>query len=154
MGQKSTAQLYLPGCVNVHPHVTHNNNNNLICIALECQMLPWAQPSPQAKQHLYLFNHFCTAHDRVSSGIPRHVLFPKITPLHGGSGPPSNTMVSSAHQSPQPKRHLNLFNRFAQCCRARPLPKNCSFAKGYLNISNTWFLEPTQAHNPNGISIG
>ena len=34
---------------------------------------------------------FCAAHDWVSSGMPKHVLSPKIAPSHRGSGPSSNT---------------------------------------------------------------
>jgi len=33
-------------------------------------------------------------------------------------------------------------------------PQNCPFPWGIWTPSNTWFLEPTQAQNPNGILIG
>jgi len=36
-----------------------------------------AHPSPETKQHLDLFSHFCTADQRVSSGMPGHVLAAK-----------------------------------------------------------------------------
>jgi len=29
-------------------------------------MIPWANPSPQPKQHIDWFGHFCTAHRRMS----------------------------------------------------------------------------------------
>ena len=36
-----------------------------------------------------------------------------------------------------------------------PFPtQNCPFLCGVWAPSNTWFLEPNRAHNPNGISIG
>jgi len=36
----------------------------------------------------------------------------RITPSHGGSGPPMQHMMLSVHASPQPKRHLDRFSRF------------------------------------------
>jgi len=70
-------------------------------------MLPSAHPCLQPKRHLERLSHSCTAHGRVSSGMPGHVLHLKIPSSH----------------------------------RIFRLP------------SNTWFLEPTRAHKPNGISI-
>jgi len=35
-------------------------------------------------------DHFCTVHGRVSLGMLRHVLSPKIAPTHGRSATPSN----------------------------------------------------------------
>jgi len=61
-------------------------------------MVPWAHPSPHAKQHLEWFSHFCTAHSRVSSGMPGHV-FPLKLPLHlGQSGPTSNALFPGPSQ--------------------------------------------------------
>ena len=40
-------------------------------------MLPWAYPCPQPKWHLDWLSHFCTAHGKVSLGMPGHVLSPK-----------------------------------------------------------------------------
>jgi len=37
---------------------------------------------------------------------------------------------------------------------AASFPQNCPFPWGIWTSSNIWFLEPTRAHNPNGISIG
>jgi len=72
-------------------------------------MIPWAHPSPQPKQHLDLFNRFCTAHRRVSL-------------------------------------YLTMGRPFS--------PQNCPFPWGSGPPSNTWFPGPTRVLNPNGISIG
>jgi len=47
-------------------------------------MLPSAGRSPQPKRYLDRFSRFCTAHGTVSSGMPGHVLSPKIAPSHAG----------------------------------------------------------------------
>jgi len=69
-------------------------------------MVPLAHESPQSKRHLDRFSYFCTAHCRISSGMPRHVLSPTISFSMGSlkwnfylghwwwwwwSGSPSNT---------------------------------------------------------------
>jgi len=55
-------------------------------------VLPSAHPSPQPKRQMIRFTHFCTAHGKVSSGIPGHVLSPNnYCPFAWGSGPPSST---------------------------------------------------------------
>jgi len=39
----------------------------------------------------------------------------------------------------------------------RPIPPKIASSDGGCGpwtLSNTWFIEPTRAHNPNGISIG
>ena len=58
-------------------------------------------------------------------------------------------MLPSAHLSPQPKRHLNQFSYF---CIAHGRVSSGIAESG--PPSNTWFLENTRAHNPNGILIG
>ena len=78
--------------------------------------IPWAHLSSQPKLHLYRFSRICTDDRRVSlyftMGAPLFSL--ETAPSHGGSGPPFNTLVPWAHPSPQPKRHLNLLNRFCR----------------------------------------
>ena len=37
-------------------------------------VLPLAHPSPQTKWQISRFSYFCTAHGRVSSSMPEHVL--------------------------------------------------------------------------------
>jgi len=75
------------------------------------RLFHWANPSVKSKRHLDQFSRFCATYVRVSSGMS----FPhKIAPSHGGMWPPSNTwLILWAHLSPQPKRHLDRFSRFA-----------------------------------------
>jgi len=54
-------------------------------------VLPSAHPSPQPKWQIDQFRDFCTAHCRVSSGMPRHVLSRNNCPLAWGIWAPSNT---------------------------------------------------------------
>ena len=56
---------------------------------------------------------------------------------------------------------MKLLDRFSHFCATHDSvvgrllsPKNCLFAWGIWTPSNTWFLGPTQVHNPNGSSIG
>ena len=58
-----------------HITATHGRFTGIRQVAL-VYLLPWAHLSPQPKRHLQLFSHFCTAHGRVSSGMPGHVIFP------------------------------------------------------------------------------
>jgi len=69
----------------------------------------------------------------------------------------------SAHPSPQLERYLHRFSHFAQLPAEyrRVYARKCSFPLkivpfhgGALPPCNTWFLEPTGAHNRNGILIG
>jgi len=102
-------------------------------------MSHWAHLSPQPKWHFKRFSHFCTAHGRVSSGMPRHILFPKNYPctwadldrhlVHGSLGSPKSN----------PNWHLDWFSCF---CTAHhklslyftmvcPFPhQNCHFPWG------------------------
>jgi len=72
-------------------------------------------------------------------------------------------MVSSAHQNPQPTRHLHRFSRFCTThlrvslyfTMDHPFPSQIAPShEGIWTSSNTWILGPTQVVNPNGISIG
>ena len=74
-------------------------------------------------------------------------------------------MLPWAHPTPNPKQHLDQFSRFfAQLTaksrytlqRAAPSPpvKIAHSYGGSEPPSNTWFLWPTRAQNPNSISIG
>jgi len=71
-------------------------------------------------------------------------------------------VLPSAHPSPQPKRQID---RFSRLCTAHvreslyfttgnSFPQNCPFPCGIWTPSNTLFLEPIEAYNPNGTSIG
>ena len=73
-------------------------------------------------------------------------------------------MISTAHPSPQPKRHLDRFSRFRTGDRRVPLYNTMGrpFSPSKLLLpmggsgppSNTWFPGPTRVLNPNDISIG
>jgi len=72
-------------------------------------------------------------------------------------------MVPWAHPSPNPKRNLDRFSRFAQLTaesrytlqRAAPFPiKIVPFRGGSEPLSDKQFLSSTQILNPNVISIG
>ena len=78
------------------------------------------------------------------------------------AGPLSNT-IPTAHPSPQAKRHLSRFSRFAQMTPECPYtlqwdaPSPLKIAPSHWlsgPTSNTWFFGPTRILNPNGISIG
>jgi len=68
-----------------------------------------------------------------------------------------------SHRNPNPKRHLEHFSHFCTAHgraslyftvgRTFPLPQNCPFPRRSGYLSNTWFLGPIRANNPNGISI-
>jgi len=76
-------------------------------------VLPSAHASPQPKQQVDRFSHFCTAHSRVSSGMPGHVLFPNNCPFALGIWAPSNIcslgspypITQTASRSVQPLLH-------------------------------------------------
>jgi len=67
---------------------------------------------------------FCTAHGRVSSGMPRHVLSHKNCTfawaylethlMHGSLGPPNSQL----------KQHLYWFSRFCTANHSVPIPYN------------------------------
>jgi len=91
-----TVQWYSPGGTSVHPSntcflgPTRVNNPNGISI----------RPATLAQLNV------------VSSGILGHVLSLKIAPWYGGSGP-HLIRGSWTFPSPQPKRHVDRFSRFA-----------------------------------------
>jgi len=73
--------------------------------------------------------------------------------IHASLGLPKSTS----------KQHLHRFSRFPQLTvdspytlqSAAPFPLKITFSHGGSGSpANTWFLEPTQVHNPNSISIG
>jgi len=73
----------------------------------------------------------------------------KIVHSHGGSVPPSNTILW-AHPSPQPKRRSDLFSRFLHRSRQNgrilnngpPPPRNSSFPCGIWDIIHDSFGPP------------
>ena len=76
--------------------------------AIKIPMVPLAHHSPNPKRHLGLF---CTAHRTVYilyNGPPLKLPVPMGTIRN-----PTNTSVSWVHASPQFKRHVDGFSRFA-----------------------------------------
>jgi len=69
-------------------------------------------------------------------------------------------MIPWAHPSPQPKRHLDRFSRFAHMTVECPYTLQWDAPAPKMPMgrsrppSNTWFREPTRVFSPNGISIG
>jgi len=67
-----------------------------------------------------------------------------------------------AHPSPQTKRQINRFSHFCTAHGRKslyfttggPFPKKCPLSWGIWTPSNSWFLGPFWAHNPNSITIG
>jgi len=96
---------------------------------------------------------FCTAHCRVSSGVPGHVLFAKnyafalgdleTRLIHGCFGPPESKS-QTASRSVQPFLRCSLQSRYI-LYNGPPLPPyNCPFYGGSEPPSSTWFLGPTE----------
>jgi len=118
--RRQPIQSYSPGCASVPSNAL---------------ALPSAHPSPQTKRQIERFSHFCTAHGKVSSGMPGHVLSPNNCLFTWGSGPHlthdslglSMPTTETASRSVQPFLH-----RWPQSvpilCNGTPLPpQNCPF---------------------------
>jgi len=127
-------QSYLPGVASV-PHVMH----------------PTALSSPQPKWHLIRFK----AHVSVV-GHARVCPSPKNCPIAWGSGSLSNTCFLAPIRVHQFSRFCIVHVRVSSGILGHPLPPSkFPLAMGGPGApSNTWFFEPTRAHNPNGISVG
>jgi len=125
-------------------------------------MVPWAHLSPQSKQCLDQFSHFCRAHSTVSSGMPRHVLFPKNCTFALGNLDPH--LIHESLRPPESKSQMasgsvQLFlygsqQRVAILNNGPPFPLKIDPSTGSGPLSNTWFVRPIWGHNPKGISIG
>ena len=120
-------------------------------------VIPSAHPSPQPKRQIDRFSHFCTAHGRLSSGIPGHVLSLNNCSFAWGIWASSNTASLDPPESITQTAFTDRFSRF--CIRVSSgmtghalSPQNCPFPRGSGTPSSTWFLGPIQVHNPNGIS--
>jgi len=104
-----------------------------------------ANTSPQPKRQIDRFSHFCTAHGRVSSGMPGHVLSPNNCPFAWGIWVPSNTCFFG----PTRVRNLNGIligsavlhtAESGYTLQWAPLfPQNCPSHKGSGPSSNSWF---------------
>jgi len=60
---------------------------------------------------------FCTAHGRVSSVVPGHVLSPNNCPFAWGYGPHVIHAFLDPYSNPLPKRHLDRFSRLCTVCQ-------------------------------------
>jgi len=92
--------------------------------------------------------HIAAAHGRLSR---IHRVAPKSI-LRAYLGPPES-ITQTASRSVQPFLHSSHQKVTILYIGSLP-PQNCPFARGIWTPSNTWFLEPTQVHKLNGISIG
>jgi len=122
-------------------------------------MLPSAVRSPQPKHHLDRFRHFCTAHGTVSSGMPGHVLCPKISPSHAGF---RSHLIRALLNPPESitqtvSRSLQPFFRTAHGRASSGMSGRALLAPSHGVSgppSQTWSPVSTRLSIPNGISIG
>jgi len=71
-------------------------------------------------------------------------------------------VLPSAYLSPQPKRQIDRFSHFCTAhlwnvpilYSGQPFPPKLPLLMGIWTPSNSWFLGPIRAHNPNIISFG
>jgi len=107
-------------------------------------MLPWAHLSPQPKWQLDWLSHFCTAHGRVSSGMPRHFLYRKNCPLAWGDldRPPSNTWFLGPTQILNPNVILTGSDTFAQ------LTAECPYTLQWAALCPSKLPIPTGVSGP------
>jgi len=120
-------------------------------------MFSWTHPKSKSQRTSRSVQPFLTRHGRES------LYFTKL-PLRMGDLNPCLTHGSWAHPSPQPKWILissAVFHNSRQSVRIpyngpplspSKLPLAC-FARRVWTPSNTWFLGPTQVHDPNNVSI-
>jgi len=141
-------------------------------------------PSPQLNRQIDRLSQFCTAHDRVSSDMPGHVLSPNNCPLDkrtmlwlpSAPGFWHDTWTDWFHVGNLgsictcffgPTRVHNpngistgsaVFAQFTSECRREyrglPFPTKLPFPMGICPPCNMWFLGSTRLSIPNGISIG
>ena len=121
-----------------------------------------AHPSPQPKRQIDRFSHFCTAHGRVSSGMPGHVLSPNNCSFGWGILAPSNTCFLGPPKSitqTASRSFSRLLHRSRQSVPILynwpPFPfKITPFHGECWPPSNTWFFGLTRVFNPHANSIG
>jgi len=117
-------------------------------------MIPWASPSPQSKWHHDRFSCFRTD-DRSVSILYNGRPFTSKLPLVMGHLDPILYMVPWAILSPQPKRYLDRFSRFAQMTAECPYTlqwdaplKIAPTHGGSEPTSNTWSLGRHRSPQP------
>jgi len=116
-------------------------------------VLPSAHSSPQTKRQTDRFCHFGTAHDRVSSGMPGHVLSPNnclfawgiwVHILHASLGP-AESITQTASRSVQPFLHSS--RQCRRACRSMSFPlKIAPFCAGSVPHLISGFLGPQTQH--------
>ena len=112
------------------------------------------------KEHLGQFSRLCTAHVRMSLVMSGNMPFPSILPTVR-SGPPSNTWFFGSTRRSIPNNILVQPLLHSSLQTDRPYTLQWALPKiapshGVIwtpSPSNTRFLGPIQAHNPNSISI-
>ena len=131
---RQTVQSYLPPGANVPPMRAHCRH---LANTIEC-VLPSAHLTPQLKQQIDRMGHFCTAHGKISPGMPEHVLSPNNCPFARGIWAPSNTCFlgpTLVHNRNGISIGSAVFAQLMTECRytlhGTPLPhQNCPFRWG------------------------
>ena len=98
-------------------------------------------------------DHFCTVHGRVSLGMPRYVLSPKIAPSHGRSATPSNIWLLG-HTRVQIPNGISIGS--AVFAGPPNMDDSIVFATSRQCAPHVTHasLGPPWGHNPKGILIG
>jgi len=96
---------------------------------------------------------FCTAHGRVSSGMPWHVLYPKNCLLAWGDLDPHLIHGSLGSPESMPTGHCDWFSRFCRSAEHVRFSRIRQVAP-CAHPCNTRFFGTTRVHYPHGISIG
>jgi len=126
-------------------------------------VLPSAHPSPQPKRQIDLFNRFCTAHGRASSGTsapPGEYDWNCAHLRHLANA--IEFFLPSTHQSAPTQTANRSVQQFSRALTESPYTlqwatlsiKIAPSHEGIWTPSNTWFIGPIRAQNPNGISMG
>ena len=142
-GRIAAARGQFNGIRQVPPVCTPYNTNS-----------SWHPHEFTTQQYLDRFSHFCTAHGRVSSGMPGHARSPKNCPLAWGDLDPHLTHDSLAHPNPLPKWHLNWLSQF---CRAHYCDRltdhtTQSLTIGRINVLST-VIRPKNISTDNPVRV-
>jgi len=101
-------------------------------------LFPSAHPSPQPKQQIDRFSHFCTAQGGKCLYFIMGDPFPQNCPFSWGIGTPIHFVIHWGRPSPQSKLHHDRFSYFCTGDRrvslyfamGAPFPQNCPFPRG------------------------
>jgi len=109
------------------------------------------------------FVYMSTAHCKLSLSLWWGGKCPRDSPFPWGSGPTPNTWFTWPTRVFIPNcmltgsaisLRLTIFLPYILPCDRTCPPKIAPYPWGIGPSPNTWFLGPTQVHNPNGISTG